>query len=437
MTINVRNSISERVMWHAITPEIGRTLRASKSQLITLAQNALDSFYHSLPSMAVSDRVQTLQRQNKHLSVLFDGDYSEAYLNSVTSLAAAGLTPSIISANYSAINSAISQALAPKKTGLFGPKSEDTSGLTQAISRIFLFDTDVIYALSQTSSGSSREQNFKDIISRFEASMSDTVDVIAMQAKSLSTTARVLSSASTQVINQSGAVSGASEEASVNVQTVAAASEELVASISEISRQVNEASQIANTATQNAEKTSVQIQDLSKAAHNIGEVVDIISNIASQTNLLALNATIEAARAGEQGRGFAVVATEVKSLANETARATQTISQQIVEIQKSTTESVAAISGIADIIASLSNVSATIASAVEQQGAATNEISRNIQQAATGTSDVSRNITGVSTAANETSVASQNVLEAAASLEAEAEALKARLQDFLRETRAA
>jgi methyl-accepting chemotaxis protein len=232
-------------------------------------------------------------------------------------------------------------------------------------------------------------------------------------------------------------VAAASEEASTNVQAVASATEELSSSITEISRQVQESARVANEAVGQARVTTERVSELSRAATRIGDVVELINTIAGQTNLLALNATIEAARAGEAGRGFAVVASEVKALAEQTAKATGEIGQQIASIQTATEHSVGAIKDISGTIEKLSEISSTIAAAVEEQGAATQEISRNVQQAAEGTHQVSANITDVQRGANETGSASSQVLAAAQSLSGDSNRLKLEVGNFLDTVRAA
>jgi methyl-accepting chemotaxis protein len=233
------------------------------------------------------------------------------------------------------------------------------------------------------------------------------------------------------------AVAAASEEASTNVQSVASATEELTSSVNEISRQVQESARMANEAVDQARKTNDRVGELSKAAARIGDVVELINTIAGQTNLLALNATIEAARAGEAGRGFAVVASEVKALAEQTAKATGEIGQQISGIQAATQDSVGAIREISGTIERLSEISSTIAAAVEEQGAATQEISRNVQQAAQGTEQVSSNIADVQRGAGETGSASSLVLSAAQSLSRDSNRLKLEVGKFLGTVRAA
>jgi methyl-accepting chemotaxis protein len=235
----------------------------------------------------------------------------------------------------------------------------------------------------------------------------------------------------------SGTVAAASEQASANVQSVASATEEMTASVNEISRQVQESSRIASEAVKQAQETDARINKLSQAAGRIGDVVKLITAIAEQTNLLALNATIEAARAGEAGRGFAVVASEVKQLASQTAKATDEIGTQIAGMQAATQESVAAIKEISATIARVSEIAATIAAAVEEQGAATQEISRNVQQAAQGTAQVASNITDVNRGAAETGSASSQVLSSAQSLSSESNHLKLEVDKFLVTVRAA
>jgi methyl-accepting chemotaxis protein len=228
-----------------------------------------------------------------------------------------------------------------------------------------------------------------------------------------------------------------SGEASRNVETVAAASEELSASIAEIGRQVAQAATITNRAVDEARKTDTTVQGLAEAAGKIGEIVKLINDIAGQTNLLALNATIEAARAGEAGKGFAVVASEVKNLATQTAKATEDISAQVNAVQSVTREAVEAIQLIGKTIGEVSSVATSIASAVEQQGAATQEIARNTQEAARRTQDVAGNVAGVTEGANATGRAADGVKSAAEALGQQSDRLRAQVDGFLSRIRAA
>jgi methyl-accepting chemotaxis protein len=270
----------------------------------------------------------------------------------------------------------------------------------------------------------------------FEHRVKAVVDVVSTASQDMRSMADRLQNTAKETSRRSTVVAGASEEASANVQTVAAAAEELSASISEISRQVAHAASIAQRAVGETRETDEMIHGLATAAAKIGEVVSLISDVASQTNLLALNATIEAARAGEAGKGFAVVASEVKALANQTGKATEEIAGQVAAIQSATNSAVAAIKRIGQTIGEVSEVSSSIASAVEEQGAATQEITRNTQEASRGTQAVSANIAGVSQGANETGESASKVLAGADDLGAQATKLKAEVDRFLSEVRA-
>jgi methyl-accepting chemotaxis protein len=282
-----------------------------------------------------------------------------------------------------------------------------------------------------------RKTGMSKLADDFERAVGKIVDTVYSASSELESSASKLTATATRAQQLTSAVAGASEEASSNVQSVASASEEMTSSVNEISRQVQESARIAAAAVEQARKTNDRVSDLAKAADRIGDVVELINTIAGQTNLLALNATIEAARAGEAGRGFAVVASEVKALAEQTAKATGEISTQISGIQAATGQSVAAIKEIGDTIAKISEIASTIAAAVEEQGAATQEISRNVQQAARGTSQVSANIADVQRGANDTGAASSQVLSAAQSLSSESDRLKQEVSSFLISVRAA
>ncbi len=282
-----------------------------------------------------------------------------------------------------------------------------------------------------------RKIDMNRLADQFESEVGQIVTLVSAAASQLEASSATLSKTAGTVEQVSQRASSASGEASKNVHSVAAASEELSTSIGEISRQVEASSRIAGEAVEQAQKTDARISQLSQAAARIGDVVDLIQTIAGQTNLLALNATIEAARAGDAGRGFAVVATEVKSLAEQTAKATGEIGQQIADIQSATKDSVTAIKEIGGIIARISEISATIASAVEQQGSATQEISKNVQRAAEGTSKVEASISDVQRGASEAGGASSEVLSAAKSLSGESNRLKLEVAKFMNSVRAA
>ena len=282
-----------------------------------------------------------------------------------------------------------------------------------------------------------RAERLDGLTQGFEGKVGGLVGLVASAAAQLQTTARAMTGTAGETTQQAANVATAAEEASVNVQTVASAAEQLAASIGEISRQVAQSAKVAGKAVEEAKRTDTVVRALAEGAQKIGEVVGLISNIAGQTNLLALNATIEAARAGDAGKGFAVVASEVKSLATQTAKATEDISRQIAQIQASTTEAVASIQGIGARIAEVSEIAAAIAAAVEEQGAATQEIARNVQQASAGTLAVTTNIAGVGQGANNTGAAATEVLDAAEALRRQAEDLNGMVTSFIREVKTA
>jgi methyl-accepting chemotaxis protein len=271
----------------------------------------------------------------------------------------------------------------------------------------------------------------------FEAAVGVIVSNVSASAVQLEQAAGTLTRTAETTQSLSSQVAGASEEASSNMQSVAAATEELSSSVDEIGKRVRESNRIAEAAVQQAEQTDDRMGRLSRAAQEIGDVVKLITAIAEQTNLLALNATIEAARAGEAGRGFAVVASEVKSLASQTAKATDEISSHIQGMQGATQESVAAIKEIGGTITQISAIASAIFNSVEQQGTATQEIARSVQRVAQGTHEAAADIMQVNRGATETGSASEEVLNSAKSLSTESARLRAELDRFMMNIRAA
>jgi methyl-accepting chemotaxis protein len=289
----------------------------------------------------------------------------------------------------------------------------------------------------EAAAASRRKAEMIKLADAFQSAVGGIVNAVSTASGELEQAAGTLSNTADETQQLSGMVASASEEASTNVGAVASAAEEMSASVTEISRQVHDSSRIAGEAVRQAERTDARINELSLAAGRIGDVVKLITEIAEQTNLLALNATIEAARAGESGRGFAVVASEVKALAAQTAKATDEISVQITGMQAATLDSVEAIKEISTTISRIADIASTIAATVEEQGAATAEIARNVSEAAKGTAQVADKITHVNRGASATGSASSQVLASAQSLSKESGHLKAEVENFLHNVRAA
>ena len=289
----------------------------------------------------------------------------------------------------------------------------------------------------QREAQAARTRRVEELTKNFEAGVSNVLEAVARAAASLTDTSSTMSAAAHQAATQAAAVAVAAEQASTNVQTVSSSTEELSASVREITHQTSETKSVTDAARTESQKANAQVNTLAEAAHRIGEVVNLINSIASQTKLLALNATIEAARAGDAGRGFAVVANEVKELASQTAKATDEITQQITGVQTSTRDAVGAIGGITETIGKVYELSVSTAASVEEQEAATREITRNLHEAAQGTREVTTNIAGVTAAAEQTGVAATLVHDAANNLNGQAQMLRDLITEFLTEVKAA
>ena len=282
-----------------------------------------------------------------------------------------------------------------------------------------------------------RKAELRGFVDEFQSEVGGIIDKVLTSSNQFEIAARHLTETARSTADLSNESADASTQASEHVRNAAAASEEMATSITEISRRVQESNGIAAEAVKQAAATDQRMAELSKAGDRIGDVVKLITSIAEQTNLLALNATIEAARAGEAGRGFAVVAQEVKTLAGQTAKATDEISSHIVNMQSATQESVSAIKAIGQTIERISDIATSIAAAVDQQGSATQEIARSVQAAANVTLEVATNVGNVATGANETGETSDEILKSAQSLCSDSLQLKAEVSKFLDGVRAA
>ncbi|WP_128929007.1 HAMP domain-containing methyl-accepting chemotaxis protein [Bradyrhizobium guangxiense] len=313
-------------------------------------------------------------------------------------------------------------------------RGDEIGTVSQAVAKF----RDNVIAQQQAAAGLAREaeareatnRNMENAVEEFRATSRDLLALVGENAGTMRQTAENLGGIAHHATNQATSAAAASEQTAVNVQTVAAAAEQLASSIVEIGRQIELSNKTVRSAGEVTARSEAEIEGLAHAAQSISSVVDLIQAIAAQTNLLALNATIEAARAGEAGRGFAVVASEVKALADQTRNATQDIAQHIAAIQNSTGSAVASVKEVTTAMRQIDEVAAAIASAVEQQGAATREISQNVQMAASGTQTLATSIGTVSGAITEPSRSADEVMGAANEVSGASERLAAEVQAF-------
>lgn len=430
MRVTERTGPTLREFWKFVEPKLPEILEAFYAHVGTIPQ---------LAGMVGSQTSRLKSAQGAHWQRLFSGTFDETYMQGVRTIGLThsriGLDPRWYIGGYLLVlNRLVSIATTQYRN------AQRCAEVIGAINTAVMMDMEIalsVYQEAMMIERQKRQQALESAIGEFDGKMKEILRTVSGAAKGVQSQSQTMSATAEETTRQSSAVAAASEEASANVQTVAAASEELAASIAEIARQMNESMKAGQGAVDEAGKADTKVRGLAEAAQKIGDVVKLISDIASQTNLLALNATIEAARAGEAGKGFAVVASEVKNLANQTARATEEIGKLVGAIQGATSDTVGAIQSIGKTIGRISEISTAVASAVEEQRAATQEIARNVQEAAKGTQEVSSNISGVSQAAGATGAASVELLSMAESLTKQSDVLGQQVQTFLEKARAA
>ncbi|MGB0684407.1 MAG: protoglobin domain-containing protein [Magnetovibrionaceae bacterium] len=438
------SDLNERMRFLSLDEGAKANLKKFRGTLAPEIDSVLDTFYGHVtqwPNLAqmfkspqMLEHARSTQRRH-WMDSIFNADFGDTYYRTVDTIGRTheriGLEPRWYLGGYCATLNKIIDVL----MAAHGKNPREAAEILKSINKALFLDMDLAVSVYIDTAREKSAEALNTHASNFESTVKGLVEIVASAATELQSTAEGMEQNAGRTSEQATAVAAAAEEASTNVQTVAAAAEELTSSIQEISRQVAQSTEISGSAVDESRRTNEMVQGLAASSQKIGEVVSLINDIASQTNLLALNATIEAARAGEAGKGFAVVASEVKNLANQTARATDEIGTQINEIQSATKDAVNAIGSIGNTIGNISEASSAIAAAVEEQGAATQEIARNVEQASAGTTEVTTHITDVTSAASETGQAAGEVLSAAGELARQAEQLSMEVDNFLNKIR--
>jgi methyl-accepting chemotaxis protein len=442
---------AERTHFLEIDADTRAALAEFRPTIEALMPDLMRGFYGHMKAWpklaAMFDGATAMDRaakaQTGHWGKLFSGRFDQDYIDSVRRIglrhSRIGLEPRFYIGGYSFILTRLFEAATQAHSSRFSPAAAQarTARLMRALTQAVMLDMDLAISIYIEENKHSYDRRLAELGSGFDARVSGLLAEIAQQAEDTRGTADEMGQAASAATGRAEAAVETARQASANVQTVASAAEELTSSIAEISRQLAQFATVTTEAVETSGRTDDTVRSLAEGAQRIGEVVSLIDTIAGQTNLLALNATIEAARAGDSGKGFAVVASEVKSLANETRKATETIGAQITAMQRATDGVVAAIGDIATSIGRINEVTTAVAAAVEQQRAATAEISRSVVDVAHGTQEVAESVLALRGDAQKTGEGAARTNGALAAQAGKVKVLQQEVVAFLQRVKAA